>query len=411
MRKYGKTYTNKTTLGVSNYLKDTEQEQIKAVLTKLGEGYKKRDPKLAETYMKELFINDDSLFMLGTSSDELCPGLDEVKDLLESDWEYWGDVEFQLDKVLIDVSEDVAWFATPGTVKYTFEHSQSRYDSYVDFVRTKANDETMSASKRIALVNWALALTYHQQTLDVRDYYCAMRMTGVMVKKAGQWKIAQSQFSMAKGVFPDERFESSQEFIDEYTSERDALLEYKKETLDPGVETFITNFASDCIGKNDVKMDQVNQYFSSENKPYIISPDTEWYVGKEKILEFLHECEASEMILDTESAITRTSGNKTWVTGIGQVKQTLTTEEIATLAVEALNDICDSEKTSQEKLYSAHKQVAYALKECSIGESYTCPVRYSVMITQNANGYIFEHMHLSYPFYWIFEGKLDTVES
>lgn len=409
MRKYGINYTNKTRINLAGENITADMIAIKAVLEKLKKGYQKRDTKRVDEYINSLFINDESLYILGTSSDELCTGVDGVKELLESDWEYWGDVAFQLDDAIINVDGDTAWFATPGTVKYSFEHNQKSYDRYVDFAIKKANDKSMTAEQRIALINWVMALTYHQQELHKRDYFCSMRLTGVMIKENDQWKITQSHFSMAKGVFADQRFESSQEFVDDYKSETEAFLKYKTSELNHDVEALLKDFTSNCIGQKNVNMSHVDQYFTLENLPYIISPDTEWYVGRDSILDFLKESSCSELTLDINSAITQRHGDKIWITGIGTVKQIITTEELANRAVEALNDIYNSDKTSQDKLYSLHRQVAYALKESSFGDAFTCPVRYSVMITHKVDQLKIEQIHFSYPYYWIFEGKLDTL--
>ncbi len=409
MRKYGVSYTNKRNINQANNNMSKEKQEIKSVLEILNEAYQKKDPDKVDECLNSLFINDDSLYALGTSSDELCPGVEEVRDLLDSDWKYWGDVNFKLDDSIINFDGDIAWFATPATVKYSYEHNQERYDKQLAFTKEKANDKSITAEERIAHINWALALTYHQQELEKRNYFCEMRFTGVMIKSDNEWKIAQGQFSMPKGVFADQRFESGQDFLDEYELDKKALVKYRRDDLDVNVESLLKNFEKDCIGHKETDLSHVNKYFSKENTPHIISPDTEWYIGKDSIVDFLNECSSSEMNLDTKSAITRTHGKKTWVTGIGTIKQVITREELANRALEAFNDIYNSDKTSQEKLFNTHRQVAYALKEGSAGESFTCPIRYSVMINHEVDNLSFEQMHFSYPFYWIFEGKLDTI--
>ncbi len=409
MNKFGTYYKNQTCTSKLVRSNDKDTLAVLGILETLSKGYRKRDIDNVDAYVKDLFLGDDSVYILGTASDELCPGLDEVKDLLESDWEYWGDAAFELDHALINVEGDLAWFGTPGTVKYSFEHTSERYDNYVEFAKTKANDQSVSAEKRVALINWAMALTYHQQELEKRDYLCPMRLSGVMIKKDGAWKIAQSQFSMAKGIFPDQRLEEHQEFIDEEKADIEAFKGYKSEEVSPEIKDFIHKFSRECIGHETVDLELVNRYFSSSSRPYIISPDTEWYVGNEAISEFFGYCSDSDLTLDTEVAVTRNLGDRTWVTGIGRVRQTISANQVADRALEALNTICDSDETSQKKLYDLHRQVAYAMKEISVGDSYTYPIRYSVMISDQEGHLSFEQMHLSYPYYWIFEGKLDSV--
>jgi hypothetical protein len=42
--------------------------------------------------MDELFIKEEGQLIIGTGSDEWCRGFEQSKELVESDWKYWGDV-------------------------------------------------------------------------------------------------------------------------------------------------------------------------------------------------------------------------------------------------------------------------------------------------------------------------------
>lgn len=408
MKKLGSYYNNETLLKKQENL-SKEALEVKAVLELLDEGYRNKDPKTGQAYLEKLFMDDDSIYVLGTATEELCPGKVEVLDLLESDWEYWGDASFILDQAIITVEDDLAWFAMPGSVKYSFEHTQKRYDSYVEFVKEKANDKSISPEKRIALINWAFALTYHQRPDENRDYYCPVRLSGVMKLIDGQWKIADGHFSMPKGAYPDQRLEGHPEYTDEMKTDYKMFADFQTEKVDEKTVSFVSDFTSDCFNGSVVSSELYKKYFADHESTHVISADSEWHVGQNAILDFLKLSQESDVKLDVDHALIKYQGNKTWLTGLGTMVQNISNETLAERTLTVVNDICDGKKTSQEKLFELHRQTAYALKESIDGDVYTCPIRYSLMITQVDGKQYIEQAHFSYPYYWIFEGKLDTV--
>ena len=87
----------------------------------------------------------------------------------------------------------------------------------------------------------------------------------------------------------------------------------------------------------------------------------------------------------------------------------MTEEELINRSLQDLDNIFKSNISSQEKLFQAQRSVAYVLKESASGMNYTCPIRMTAVISNNENGLKFNCIHFSFPFYWIFEGKIDTV--
>lgn len=49
------------------------------------------------------------------------------------------------------------------------------------------------------------------------------------------------------------------------------------------------------------------------------------------------------------------------------------------------------------------------LKECDGEMIHTYPLRMTAIISKNNDVLQFNFMHFSFPFYWIFEGKVDTI--
>ena len=116
-------------------------------LERFQEGYTRRDAKQLYTYMDGVFSRERPV-LLGTMPGELYVGYPQVTEIIREDWESWGDCRFRLDQTHISAAGNVAWFATVGSVKFDL----SRY----------------------------LVLP--------------LRLTGVMVKENGVWKVRQAQF-------------------------------------------------------------------------------------------------------------------------------------------------------------------------------------------------------------------------
>lgn len=377
--------------------------EILKVLERLSTGYAKRDIEHVDTYVEELFIKQPSLYILGTSSNELCTGTNGVKDLLESDWKYWGDTEFQLDKARINVDDYTAWFSIPGTVKYSFKHSAERYKSYVKFAREKAEDKNMTQLQRLGFINWIMALTYHQRDCGERDYYHPMVLSGVMVKENNVWKISQGHFSLAKSIFPDERMESEQDFRVNNNKDKEAFANHNEMVISEDIEELLNQFKDHCFGKEEIDVSYINQYFSNDS--YIISTDMLCAVGRKEIKQLLQQSSHFSLILDNDAMIINKIGRQTSITGMAKMIHKSSQEELANKAVSAMAPIFESDETDKEKLFDIHRQVAYALKECAYGDTYTYPIRYSMILTEYHNEVKINSIHFSYPYYWILEGK------
>ena len=121
-----------------------------AVLARLGafqHGYTKRDLGHVDAFMSRLFSRERPL-VRGTMPGEIYAGYDCATELIRSDWESWGDVRFRLDETRVSAAGDVAWFATVGFVKFDLS----------------------------------------------RILVLPLRLSGVMVREGGAWKIRQAQF-------------------------------------------------------------------------------------------------------------------------------------------------------------------------------------------------------------------------
>jgi ketosteroid isomerase-like protein len=92
------------------------REGVLAALRGFQEGYSRRNPRELEAFMRRLFPQSEDVLLLGTDSAEWIRGYRAVGDFIRSDWQYWGDFRFEVEKSIIWSSGDVAWVASIGSV-------------------------------------------------------------------------------------------------------------------------------------------------------------------------------------------------------------------------------------------------------------------------------------------------------
>lgn len=415
MNKFGIQYLDDKSLrkfsGEKDILHDSTEDHrdIREVLRQFQVGYTAGDVEKVETFMEELFIIGEETCALGTSTEELFLGSEEVKTLIRDDWEYWGDFNMDWERAHISVKDEVAWFATTASVKHTFEDTPERYDSYVNFIKNKAEETGLTSKEKIAFINWVLALTYHQRSDEKREYLWPVCLSGVLLKRENKWKFTHLQFSIPKANFPDERFESSKEYVERYNKHNAMACKYKNNEMTMEIKSLLKSLETEFVGQKDISKELTSKYFTMDSIPYVMGTDNQWYYGVDQIKEFFEKCSTSSLSIDLEHAIATKSGEMAWVTVSGTLKQELTADELAEASLMELDNLFKSNLTSKEKLFAAHRSVSYALKESAVGMNYTCSIRLTALVSNCGYKPVFNYIHFSFPFYWIFEGKIDNI--
>ncbi|NCF64608.1 MAG: GNAT family N-acetyltransferase [Chloroflexi bacterium] len=183
------------------------KDEVLVLVRKFQEGYMQRDPANLEAIM-ELFGPEKELEVIGTSAvtpgeGEWCKGRTAVRDLLEGDWEHWGDVVFDLEGMQIFVQGDVAWLATRGTVTDVIT-ADYKYEGFVSFAQAVLEDESESAKSKILDIT-RLGNSLISSLLLPETHVWPFRFTAVAVKREEVWRFHQMQFSFATTWTPDER--------------------------------------------------------------------------------------------------------------------------------------------------------------------------------------------------------------
>ncbi|MFZ2636673.1 MAG: nuclear transport factor 2 family protein [Rectinemataceae bacterium] len=179
---------------------------VKGVLRKFQEGYALRDPEKLDAFMA-LFLRDEDLEVIGTGASvldrsEWCRDAATVREMVENDWRYWGDVNIDIDAANICGSGDVVWLATSGTVRQHFDTAR-QYGNYLEFIQSVAAQDK-SPEEKVLRIQLGCANTLYELRRG-EDFLWPFRFTAVLVHRDGNWLFHQMQFSFPTTRFPDER--------------------------------------------------------------------------------------------------------------------------------------------------------------------------------------------------------------
>ncbi len=183
------------------------EKEVRALLGRFQDGYARRDPSYLDAFM-ELFIPGDELEVIGTGAlvpgeGEWCIGQEAVRELVASDWEYWGDVKYDVKGASIHVRGDVAWLATTGTVTDTIT-KEERYSGYLDYVKGVLEEDEMSQrEKMLDIVGVGTDIVVALPLSET--FVWPFRFRAIAVQDAGEWRFHQMQFSFPTTRSPDVR--------------------------------------------------------------------------------------------------------------------------------------------------------------------------------------------------------------
>jgi hypothetical protein len=179
-------------------------DEIRSLLQAFQEGYIRRDLTQVDAFL-QLFTVDAEV--IGTNG--VRPGLDEwytdrasARELVEGDWEGWGDLRLDLDSLSIHSRGDVGWVAAPATVTKII--GDESYASYLEFVKDLIDNSPLNAEQKLLHILRGGANTVYELRRGEK-FIWALRFTAVVVREAGSWKFAQMNFSFPTIYFPDVR--------------------------------------------------------------------------------------------------------------------------------------------------------------------------------------------------------------
>lgn len=388
--------------------RDVDMLQIIEVLRRFQEGYTHRNVDIADSFVQELFSSEEEACVLGTGTGELFLGKDRILELINDDWNYWGDVSLDYKNPYLSVKDDIAWVVMQGSVKYSFEDTPERYDNYLNFIRKKMSDQDLTSQQKLTFLNWALMLTYHQREDKKREYLWPLCLSGVLEKQGEGWKFMQQHFSISVADYPDERFENSKDHQEFFHKQNLIASEFRKNQITEQHKEFLKEFEQKLFGNRNITPEVMKHFFSASHPFLLIGPDHKEYTGNE-IDKYFMDTTGSSLTLALDYAIATTRNDLTWITVTGTIEQDSENEKQLEQSIQRINSMTESDSTAKEKIFMIQRRIAYLLKEESSGGHVTYPLRMSFVLSDSEDKPVVRLLHISYPSYWVFEGKVDQI--
>ncbi len=172
--------------------------EIRATLQKFQDGYTARDVTWLDDFM-QLFASSDEIEMIGIGAakravTEWFEGRARIREIVENDWLYWGDVRLDVAGAKITINGKTAWLSTTGTVTQT-----QAFDTAIEFhlndMKAIFDQEGLTADQKLME-----ATHYGMRRLRERakglGYSWPITFTAVLVKVGADWRFHTLHWAM-----------------------------------------------------------------------------------------------------------------------------------------------------------------------------------------------------------------------
>ena len=182
----------------------TPLDEIRSLLEAFQDGYARRDVAQVDRFM-ELFTADAEV--IGTNG--VRPGEGEwyldrssARELVEGDWQGWGDLRLDWDSLSIHRRGFMGWVAVTATVTQSI--GSENYAAYLEFVKNLIDNSDLSAEQKLLHILRGGTNTVYELRRGEK-FVWPLRLTAVVLREAERWKFAQMNFSFPTIYFPDVR--------------------------------------------------------------------------------------------------------------------------------------------------------------------------------------------------------------
>ncbi|WBW94927.1 hypothetical protein [Oceanirhabdus sp. W0125-5] len=385
-------------------------KEIMEVLYKFQKGYTERNLKNAEAYTEELFTRDADLRVMGTSPGEVCLGFDEVKELIEGDWEYWGDVCCDLNNpIIMNLGEDIAFVALKGSVKLELNFDIEKLESHKEFIFDQINFDNLDSRElksKTILLNWILT-QWGISNVEKSEQYLPVIITGLLKKYENRWKFKQMQFSISTLNVPDYLYMRE----DENTKAKEKLKNFKEycygETYE--IESLLSSLQNHW-NQNELDGTIIYSKLFDKERTLIISPEGKLVTNEEECIKTLNYLKDiwHELNLDIESSLINSENNTAWTLTLATVKTKISKENLLRSLLNESKNIINSNGDIKNKYLTILRHISSVLMVENQGEEFEIPVRVETVFSKKDSWKI-KYIQVSYGYEWIYENRTERL--
>ena len=175
-----------------------EFEAVRSVLQKFQDGYTARDLTQVDSFM-ELFVKSDEIELVGVGArkrggNEWFQGWQAIREIVEGDWTYWGDVRLDVTGAKVNVLGDVAWLSTCGDLLKT-DDSEKAFPLYMNMMKGILENEKLDLATRLSDAT-VFGVNQMRDRTKAIGYAWPITFTAVLVRKPQGWRFHTIHWAM-----------------------------------------------------------------------------------------------------------------------------------------------------------------------------------------------------------------------
>ena len=171
---------------------------VRDLLRRFQDGYTSRDVSMLDDFMN-LFVNSDDIELIGIGAstrgaNEWFEGVQPIREIIESDWTYWGDVDIDVDGAKISANNGTAWLSTSGTLTQTQAFDKA-LPFYVKQMSELLEDEDKDQDTRLVEATHFGMRRVRERHLGLGHSWVFV-LTAVAIEVDGGWRFHSIHWSM-----------------------------------------------------------------------------------------------------------------------------------------------------------------------------------------------------------------------
>ena len=172
--------------------------EITAVLERFQELYDARDVSRLDEFM-ELVSASGSAELIGIGAavrggPEWFESHEAIREIIKSDWEYWGNVKLDVQGARVESCGDVAWLSTTGKLIQTQSFDKA-LPFYLDSMKKLMEDEESSDDDKLIEATHFGMRRIRERHLGLGHAW-PFTFTAVLVLENGKWRFRMIHWSM-----------------------------------------------------------------------------------------------------------------------------------------------------------------------------------------------------------------------
>jgi hypothetical protein len=368
--------------------------EIRDLIRRFQEGYTKRDIKAVDEYVESLFTGEEDVLVIGTGAEEWCLGIQQIKELIESDWRYWGDVLIDPDKAVISSEGDTAWFYVEGMLKNRDGSEEKYLNNLLEEMKRIAEGE---GSPREKILDMLQDASYNLLQLEGgAEYVWPFRFCGVAVKREGKWMFHQLQFSFPTVMPPDERHNAIEKYNKKKLQRGSAPEEVQVEVRKV-LEGFQEGYSKRDVSLLDKFMEEM--FVKDEDLLIVGTGHDELCLGYDEVKELVEGdwLYWGNVRIFTENAMVSSNGAGAWIAADAVLMKTMTEEQFSSGLVDTIKEDMNSDMSTRAKLLHTLEGITHVLYHVNQGETYIRAFRLTGLLVKRDGAWKFRQMQFSHP--------------